>query len=145
MYIWQWKEGRYTLTIIIPCIYIELSNVTIFSWWSLVQKGLPLNLVNTLMLMKGSVVDKNHNPTLHFTLVFPPYCFSINVVFFVMCWCTIGVGLQVLLLIDNIHLGSIHRSNDSFLFKWSVVSLWNLNCNSTSVTILMIFMLRSLF
>jgi len=36
------------------------------------------------------------------TRVISPY-------FFVLSWCTSGVGLQVLSFIDNRHLGSIHR------------------------------------
>ena len=32
-----------------------------------VQKGLKLNLVHTLMLIRGSAEDNNHNPILHFT------------------------------------------------------------------------------
>ena len=61
------------------------------------------------MLMKGSTENKNHNPMLHFTLIISPYFFPQKVVFFVMSWCTSGVGLQVLPFIDNSHLGSILR------------------------------------
>ena len=32
-----------------------------------VQMGLKLNLVHTLMLMRGSTEDTNHNHILHFT------------------------------------------------------------------------------
>ena len=60
------------------------------------------------MLMRGSaeVVQKEQrtNPILQFTSVLN--YFHEKVVFFVMSWCTSGVGLQVLPFIDKRHLGS---------------------------------------
>ena len=48
--------------------------------------------------------EQRTNPILHFTSVLN--YFHEKVVFFVMSWCTSGVGLQVLPFIDNRHLGS---------------------------------------
>jgi len=60
------------------------------------------------MAVRGSALYKNHNPTLHFTSVISPY-------FFVVSWCTSVVRLQILPLIDNQHLASIHRFQ---LYSW---------------------------
>jgi len=38
------------------------------------------------MLMRGSEVDKNHNPTLHFTWVISPY-FFLKRLFSLSCLC----------------------------------------------------------
>ena len=81
--------------------------ILVISWK--VLKGLKLNFIHTLMLMKGSTEDKNHTPILHFTWIISPYNFFIMVVFFVMSWCTSDVGLQVLPFIDNSHLWNILR------------------------------------
>ena len=69
-------------------------------------KGIEIKL-GTYIDVIESTEDKNHNPILHFTCVISPYFFPYTVVYFVMSWCTSGIGLQVLPFIDNSHLGSI--------------------------------------
>ena len=62
--------------------------------------------------------EQRTNPILHFTSVLN--YFHEKVVFFVMSWCTSGVGLQVLPFIDNRHLGSNFLASSDFLVSNSL-------------------------
>jgi len=64
------------------------------------------------MLIRGSTVDKNHNPTLHFTLDISPIFFHKRLFSLSYLGSTSSVGIQVLLFIDNRHLEAFIACNN---------------------------------
>ena len=71
---WQWRKGQCTRTIILPCMFTELSprNHLFFITNAcpghiLSTKGLKWKLVYRYMAVRGRTVHKNHNLTMYIT------------------------------------------------------------------------------
>jgi len=128
---------QYTRTITLPCILHVLSYlpITIF-FIRVAYPGHILESTKGIEIKLGTYIDVNErkyrrqetNIIIHFTWIISPYFFHKRL-FSWHVWCTSGVWLQVLPLIDNSHLRSILRFQ-----RFSFYNCFHL-CNYMCITL----------